>query len=130
MYAGNVDWPSNNLKYWKPSINEGKWRYLLYDLDATMNIFGWIPIDLDSFYWVLVHRAGFVHAEIFRSMLGNAEFKRKFLNRMADLLNTVLSERSFGNEIRLNRERIVSEIPHHMLVGDVIFPNGRITPTP
>ena len=29
MYAGNVDWPSNNLKYWKPSITEGKWRYLL-----------------------------------------------------------------------------------------------------
>ena len=113
MYAGNVDWPSNNLKYWKPSITEGKWRYLLYDLDATMNIFGWIPIDLDSFYWVLVHRAGFVHAEIFRSMLGNDEFKRKFLNRMADLLNTSLSEESFGNEIRMNRDRIVAEIPHH-----------------
>lgn len=113
MYAGNVDWPSNNLKYWKPSITEGKWRYLLYDLDATMNIFGWIPIDLDSFYWVLVHRAGFVHAEIFRSMLGNDEFKRKFLNRMADLLNTSLSEESFGNEIRVNRERIEAEIPNH-----------------
>lgn len=113
MYAGNVDWPSNNLKYWKPSINEGKWRYLLYDLDATMNIFGWIPIDLDSFYWVLIHRAGFVHAEIFRSMLGNDEFKRKFLNRMADLLNTGLSEETFGNEIRMNRDRIVSEIPRH-----------------
>lgn len=113
MYAGNVDWPSNNLKYWKPSIAEGKWRYLLYDLDATMNIFGWIPVDLDSFYWVLVHRAGFVHAEIFRSMLGNDEFKRNFLNRLADLMNTTISEESFGNEIRTNRDRIVGEIPHH-----------------
>ena len=52
MQAGNVDWPSNNLKYWKPSVTQGKWRYVMYDLDATMQLYGWIPEDLDMFYWV------------------------------------------------------------------------------
>ncbi|MEZ4788455.1 MAG: CotH kinase family protein [Flavobacteriales bacterium] len=113
MFAGNVDWPSNNLKYWKPSVSTGKWRYLLYDLDATMNLYGWIPIDLDSFYWVLVHRAGFVHAEIFRSLLGNDEFRRTFLNRMADLMNTGLSLNGFGEDVSAMQQRIGPEVPHH-----------------
>lgn len=113
MYAGNVDWPSNNLKYWKPSITEGKWRYLLYDLDATMNIYGWIPIDLDSFYWVLVHRAGFVHAEIFRSLMENMEFRRTFLNRLADLMNTSFSAERFTAEIDAYNARVADEIPRH-----------------
>ncbi len=113
MFAGNVDWTSNNLKYWKPSLHTGKWRYLLYDLDATMNLYGWIPIDLDSFYWVLVHRAGFIHSEIYRSLLGNAEFKRTFLNRLADLMNTCLSEKGFAAEIARIRQLTDDETPHH-----------------
>lgn len=115
MFAGNVDWTSNNLKYWKPSVSKGKWRYLLYDLDATMNLYGWIPIDLDSFYWVLVHRAGFIHSEIYRSLLGNTEFKRTFLNRLADLMNTCLSEEGFAAEIARMRQRTDGEIPHHFV---------------
>lgn len=113
MFAGNVDWTSNNLKYWKPSIASGKWRYLLYDLDATMNLYDWIPIDLDSFYWVLVHRAGFIHSEVFRSLLGNDEFRRTFLNRLADLMNTALAEETFAAEIARMQQQVQAEIPHH-----------------
>lgn len=113
MFAGNADWPSNNLKYWKPSITEGKWRYLMYDMDATMNVVGWIPNDFDMFYWVFVHRAGFVHAEIFRSLMTRNEFKRGFLNRLADLMNTDLSTPAFMAENERVRETIRDEVPRH-----------------
>lgn len=113
MFAGNADWPSNNLKYWKPTPTEGKWRYLLYDLDATMNVVGWIPMDFDMFHWVLVHRAGFVHSEIFRSLMTNPEFKRGFLNRMADLMNTCLSPGAFRVEADRLRNLIAPEIQRH-----------------
>ncbi len=113
MFAGNADWPSNNLKYWKPSITEGKWRYLLYDMDATMNVVGWIPNDFDMFYWVFVHRTGFVHAEIFRSLMTRNEFKRGFLNRLADLMNTDLSSAAFLAENERIRETIRDEVPRH-----------------
>ena len=52
MFSGNSDWPSNNLKYWKPSIHTGKWRYLMYDMDATMAAASWLPNDFDMFYWI------------------------------------------------------------------------------
>lgn len=60
-----------------------------------MNVVGWIPNDFDMFYWVFVHRAGFVHAEIFRSLMTRDEFKRGFVNRLADLMNTDLSYEGF-----------------------------------
>lgn len=113
MFAGNSDWPSNNLKYWKPSIHEGKWRYLMYDLDATLAAAPWIPIDFDMFFWVLVHRDGFIHAEIFESLMERPEFRRGFLNRLADLMNTCLSPDAMLAENDRIRRTIRDEIPRH-----------------
>jgi hypothetical protein len=113
IFAGNVDWPANNVRYWKPSITEGKWRYLLQDLDATMNVFGWITMDVDMFDWILVHREGFTHSEIFRSLLANAEFKRTFLNRLADLMNTTLCTPSLMSEVDRITDASDNEVPRH-----------------
>ena len=99
MIAGNVDWPSNNVKFWKPSITEGKWRYLMYDLDATMVLYGWIEEDIDMMYWTFTHRAGSFHTELLRGLMGRAEFRRGFLNRKADLMNTVFSPARFQGEV-------------------------------
>lgn len=115
IFAGNADWPANNLKYWKPSPTRGKWRYLLYDLDATMNIYGWIPMDYDEFWAILVHRAGWIHSEVFRGLLGNAEFRRTFINRLADLLNTSFSTPTFQQEVDAITDRIGGAIPDHFL---------------
>ena len=35
IFFSNFDWPGNNMVSWKPT-NKGKWRYLFYDLDATL----------------------------------------------------------------------------------------------
>lgn len=113
MYAGNVDWPANNVRFWKPSITEGKWRYLLYDLDATMEAAGYIPMDIDMFKWVLDHWAGKTQSEIFRKMLERDEFRRAFVNRFADLMNTTFLPWNFQHEVDLIADEIRSEIPAH-----------------
>ncbi len=113
MIAGNVDWPSNNLKYWKPSVSEGKWRYVMYDLDATMVLYGWIPEDLDMFQWTFEHRTGFFHTELFRGLVGRDEFKRLFMNRMADLMNTVFREDRFQKEVDKITAVYAGEIEQH-----------------
>ena len=122
MQAGNVDWPSNNLKYWKPSVTEGKWRYILYDLDATMVLYGWIPEDLNMFYWTFTHRAGFVHSELFRGLMTNREFKRTFLNRLADLMNTALSPARFQAEVDGITSVYAGEIERHFQRWGCWFP--------
>ena len=35
MYLGNNDWPQNNQKAWRPRVENGKFRFVLYDLDAA-----------------------------------------------------------------------------------------------
>lgn len=113
IFAGNSDWPSNNLKFWKPSIHEGKWRYVMYDLDATLDAAPWIPVDFDMFYWLHVHREGFIHAEIYQSLIQRPEFRRRFLNRLADLMNTCLAPGSLLAENERIRSTIALEVPRH-----------------
>ena len=33
MFFSNYDWPANNMKLWR-KLPDGKWRWVLYDLDA------------------------------------------------------------------------------------------------
>lgn len=113
IFAGNADWPANNVRCWKPSITEGKWRYVMHDLDATMNVFGWIGMDIDMFYWILEHREGWMHSEIFRNLLENAEFKRTFINRLADLMNTTLSEKNLLAEVDIITRTTDTEAQRH-----------------
>jgi len=50
MFFANRDWPGNNLKYWRHRPTEGKWRWILYDLDFAMGIYQFDPaIDMFTF---------------------------------------------------------------------------------
>lgn len=35
FYLGNMDWPQNNCKGWRPREEDGRFRFVLYDLDLT-----------------------------------------------------------------------------------------------
>ena len=113
FYAGNADWPHNNLKYWKPSYNTGKYRYLLFDLDATMLIFGWIPKEYNGVENALFFRKDSIHPAILNGLLDNTEFKRGFINRFADLLNTSLSVENVQQAFDDYTAVIENSIPDH-----------------
>lgn len=46
IYIGNEDWPHNNTQLWRTRTNDGtrygdtKWRYMLYDTEYSMNLWG------------------------------------------------------------------------------------------
>ena len=40
IYSSNTDWPGNNLKYWKPTREGGKWRWILFDMDFGFGLYG------------------------------------------------------------------------------------------
>ncbi|MCB0761829.1 MAG: CotH kinase family protein [Flavobacteriales bacterium] len=88
IFAGNPDWPANNIKFWKPSVNSGKWRYIMFDFDTTMLLYNWILYNFDMFQWVFEEKEAALHSRLFVRLLENAEFKRLFINRLADLMNT------------------------------------------
>ncbi len=93
IYFDNRDWPGNNIKYWRPQTEDGKWRWIMFDTDFGFGIYN------DKAY--LDNTLQFALASngpdwpnppwstfIFRKLFENEIFRNKFINRYADMLNT------------------------------------------
>lgn len=91
-----------NIRYWRPKTPDGKWRWLAYDEDS------WGRYDEETIHDLLSED----YPEkifILGAMLNNENFKIKFINRYADLLNTVLSPQNITRLIDEIQFRIKDE---------------------
>jgi hypothetical protein len=118
IFYNNQDWGTNNIKYWRlqvpynpaaPLGHDGRWRWSLYDADATIS--NWTDNRLSiasSFtnYW----DAGFLLGKL----LQNQAFRNDFINRFADLMNTVFTTSYLTGFIEAKRNGISAEIPAHL----------------
>lgn len=102
MYMSNRDWLPNNTEMWRSkqadAQNDTKWRFASVDLDLGWGWSGENDLMRDMIDEVLVSNTeggqpgfsyhGFV-AEMFRNAMENERFRHGFINRSADLMNTV-----------------------------------------
>lgn len=94
-YYNNGDWIgdwTNNIKHWRPLIPGGKLRYLLYDLDFGCAGSG--SYNDNRLSIAINPPANCNSSKIFKAMLNNPQFKKEFINRYADLINTVFKPSS------------------------------------
>jgi hypothetical protein len=97
MYTANIDWPEDNVYQFRPRVQGGRWRWIVWDDDR-----GWGMYLHGGVSTNIVKRAvGCGSAEtggrdvlLLRKLLENPVFLERFLTRMADLLNTTLSPSS------------------------------------
>jgi len=101
IFSGNTDWPHKNTRLWRnkvaynPAANvpygsDGRWRWMLYDTDIALGLN--TKADVNA---IPNARSGGAPSAILNKLLGNAEYKTYFINRVADLLNsTFLASRS------------------------------------
>lgn len=96
-----ADWLNWNTAWWKGNNPDGtarKWRYTLWDMDASfghyINYTG-IPDTGPNadpcFAESLGDPGGQGHVTIWNALLENDDFRNLYINRYADLLNTTLS---------------------------------------
>ncbi|WP_372775536.1 CotH kinase family protein [Mangrovibacterium sp.] len=119
QYAHNTDWPGNNIKYWREQSETGKWRWILYDVDATFGIWFFdeelhtnsiaLALDPDNDDWPNPAWSTL----ILRSLMTNQGFKERFINTFADHLNTTLLPDSMKNRIVASVQTIEDEIEYH-----------------
>lgn len=125
IFMGNVDWPHNNVKAWRyrgdsaqytsKGVLDGRWRWLQYDADlaltvpATNTLAGALDPrgtkDLDGVEWSTL---------LLRKLMENPDFQARFINRFADLLNTVFDPQRTSAVIRRLQDRIRPEMPRHL----------------
>jgi len=129
IFAGNIDWPGHNLKYFRrqndynpeaPFGNDGRWHWALNDMDFG---FGWSGTYNFNFN-MIAHITDPVGGEwppnyswstfLIRSLLQNDAFKFGFINRFADLLNTVFQTNHMLANLEETKSIIEPEIEKHI----------------
>ncbi|MBH1941734.1 CotH kinase family protein [Mobilitalea sibirica] len=112
VYIGNEDWPHNNYKTYryyaadgeeyKEAPFDGKWRYLLHDLDFSFGIYG-TKATTDNFS-KYVGRNGEMKEEapLFSQLMKRDDCKEIFIKKTVDLING-----SFAPE---NLNRVLDEM--------------------
>lgn len=98
VYFNNSDWPYNNVRFWRKltDINEPeqgepyghdlKWRWMVLDVDRALR--GDVTNDNLS----LATERLQIENYLFRALLQNDTFQYQYINRFADLLNSVFRE--------------------------------------
>ena len=115
-YFDNNDWPSGNLRLWSQRNPRGKYRYIAFDLDASLGTFTWSPSSLNMLHESLNYFTTVVpikHCIIFKKMLENTSFKHYFINRYADLSNTSFSSENLLTMLDTVKLKIQTEVNRH-----------------
>ncbi len=101
VYLSNRDWPFNNVKayryvsdseYLEDTVFDGRYRYLLYDVDTTMGL-GSVreSLDVSQSFDTLVMLEERNYAPLFSALMKREDCRRFFAEYICDLLNGAFS---------------------------------------
>ena len=105
-FFANADLTYGNLRFCRSSEDDGLWRFMFYDLDATLS-------QPALNHGILLHRNNIQCVQVsnlFADLWKNASFRDRFLSRAAELLNGPLSENAVLSEIDRLSEQIAPEV--------------------
>lgn len=88
-WMANVDWPYNNIKIYRSNTTGFRWRFCTVDLELSLNPNGWTDCNADMIGYMLGQSAGNPYINVWLQSLANDRFKNYFINRYADVMNTV-----------------------------------------
>jgi hypothetical protein len=130
IFIRNMDWPGSNIDYWRvrteqyepnrPYGHDGRWRWMLYDTDAAFGLYD--PLNTASHNtlafatvaggedWPNPDWATF----LLRNMLLNDGFRKDFINRFADQLNTAFAPEHSLSLLQQMADAIEPLMPAHI----------------
>jgi len=123
IYINNRDWPGSNCKYWRPRTGNGKWRWIIYDTDFGFGLSEGRSsregVNSNSLKYALSHFSSGGHNPLwatllFRKLMENNQFKIDFINRFADLLNTIFQTENVIARIDEIESTLEKEMPNHI----------------
>ncbi|WP_020571886.1 CotH kinase family protein [Neolewinella persica] len=116
IYYDNTDWPGNNIKYWQP--DGGKWRWILFDTDFGAGLWNGNAANANTLQFALeANGPNWPNPPwstfLFRRMMENTGFRHRFINQLADEMNSRFLPTSVIEHINRQAAAIESEIPLH-----------------
>lgn len=99
LYLGNTDWPQNNVKGWRPRMENGKFRFVLFDTDHAysttdaFNVFKNKQIyTFDQPYGMpsnIRKTEEIAFVTLFLNLLENETFRKKFIDTFCLIAGSV-----------------------------------------
>lgn len=88
FYLGSFDWPQNNIKAFRPRVENGRFRFVLFDLDGTFSTSDSFNAfeDKKTYTFDEIYDTGTRFTEeielvtIFLNMLSNDSFRKQFID--------------------------------------------------
>ncbi|WP_044889601.1 CotH kinase family protein [Myxococcus hansupus] len=119
IFFANADWPQNNTKFWRytepevngPAAKDGRWRWLLYDLDGAFlgdpayDSLARVLTDETLPEWSVV---------LLRNLLTNTDFKRRFVSRFLWHLDTTFTPERVTSHLDSLVGQVEAEMPAHI----------------
>ena len=118
LYVANVDWPGNNLKLWRPNTEDGRWRWMTFDLDRGFGGDGLAQPHTNALMRALAENgANWPNPPwstfLFRKLLTSDAFKHNFIQRFALHLNTTFATDRILPVVDSLQALIAHEMPRH-----------------
>lgn len=110
-YAGMGDWPNNNWRAGRDQATNGLWRFVFWDAEWGMGIYGRSPTGINSFTDAL--NDGAEISRLYRSLRDSAEFRLLWADRVQKHFYNggVLMGVSITNRFRELETELVQIIP-------------------
>jgi hypothetical protein len=129
IYFANADWPHNNIRFWRvpvpqfqpeaPLGQDGRWRWLLFDVDLGMS-HPWSGGYGDNTLSAALSPTGRPglnapwSTALLRGLVRNPDFRNEFINTLADHLNTTFKENRVTDVIDGIYNTLAPAMPEHI----------------
>ncbi|MDF2686335.1 MAG: hypothetical protein K0S55_1516 [Clostridia bacterium] len=120
-YCGNRD--TSNIKFYKSSENDGKWRWIFFDLD-----YGFYDDEHGLFYLIKPEGTGYLSKfsnVLIRGLLTNESFKELFLTQLGYHLKTTYSSDRVLAKINELYELLLPEMSRNLERWDLSMNNWK-----
>lgn len=119
-YIINIDWLgsyTNNIKFWRPNDPAGKWRYMLWDTDLSLGFakdFSANAADTTNFIKLAIDPpVANPHSGMLKGLLNNITFRNYFVDRYADLMNTIFLPSTMRKNATAMHDEMEPEMERH-----------------
>ncbi|MDA3822264.1 MAG: lamin tail domain-containing protein, partial [Bacteroidales bacterium] len=111
MWIGNNDWPQNNIKVWRCPSTNYRWQFALVDLEWALKPNEWTNATFDAIQYLKDRGMSTMYSGFWLRMMDNEEYKNRFINRYADLMNTNYAFSNLGRIEQEMYDEAVVEMP-------------------
>ena len=112
IYVSNTDFPHNNMVMWRPRQANGKWRFILKDLDFGLGIWDMNAVTHNTMKYNTENNND--ERKLFNALLTQDSFRKNFYSRFAIYMGDLLHYQSTSQVIDSIQKLVEPAMQDHL----------------